>query len=76
MARLVRMTATGPYRIEPQDLPRDKPLFICGCGLSQTMPLCDGSHKGCRAEAEGTLYVYDAARRAVIESRPESEALG
>lgn len=72
MARIVRHTATGPYRIEPQDLPRDKPLFICACGLSQTLPLCDGSHKGCRAEVEGTLYVYHDDRKTVKETRPDA----
>jgi CDGSH-type Zn-finger protein len=62
MARLVRHTANGPYKIEPQDL---KPIFICGCGLSRTMPFCDGTHKGCRSEEPGKLYVYNADRSAV-----------
>lgn len=72
MARLIRHTATAPYRIEPQDFPKDKPLFICACGLSQRMPICDGSHKGgCREELAGTLYVYDAERKSVVETRPD-----
>ena len=71
MARLVRHTATDPYRIEPQDFPKDKPLFICACGLSQKMPICDGTHKGCRTEAAGTLYVYEADGRTVKETRPD-----
>jgi CDGSH-type Zn-finger protein len=72
MARLVRHDAQGPYRIEPQDFPNDKPIFICACGLTQRPPYCDGSHKGCKAEVEGTLYVYDAERKAVQETRPET----
>jgi CDGSH-type Zn-finger protein len=68
MARLVRHTATGPYKIEPVDM---RPIFICGCGLSQNMPFCDGSHKGCRSEEPGKVYVYDEGRRTVIEVRDE-----
>jgi CDGSH iron-sulfur domain-containing protein 1 len=74
MARLVRHTATGPYKIDPKTLPQDKMIFICGCGLSQTLPFCDGSHKGCRTEEQGKLYVYDADRKAVSEVRAEEQS--
>jgi CDGSH-type Zn-finger protein len=69
MARLVRHEATGPYRIDP---PLEKPIFICGCGLSRNLPFCDGTHKTCRDELGGTLYVYDADRRTVIETREDA----
>ena len=73
MARLVFHSATGPLRIEPQDFPKDgKAIFICACGLSQNLPYCDGSHKTCRAEIEGTLYVYDNDRKAIAQTRPEA----
>ena len=74
MARLVRHTATGPYKITPQEFPPDgKSIFICGCGLSQRMPYCDGTHKtACPAEAVGTLYVYDVERKAVVETRDDA----
>lgn len=38
MARLVRHDAMKPYRIEPEAFPKDKPIFICACGLSHTDP--------------------------------------
>lgn len=73
MARLIRCTGTGPYKIDPKTWPADKMIFICGCGLSQNLPFCDGSHKGgCRDEQPGMLYVYDPDRKGVV--RTESDA--
>jgi CDGSH iron-sulfur domain-containing protein 1 len=54
MARLVKLDATGPVKVEPSD----KPVFVCACGLSKMFPLCDGSHKPTRAEEVGCLYRY------------------
>ena len=68
MARLIRHDADGPYRIDPQD----KPVFVCACGLSKDLPFCDGSHKACKDEKTRMLYVYDDAREAVVEKRPET----
>ena len=67
MPRLVRHDADGPYRIDPQD----KPVFVCACGLSQNLPFCDGSHKGCKSESPGTLLVYDRDRREIVEERDD-----
>jgi len=59
MARLVKRTATGPYRVEPGS----EAQFICGCGLSKNQPFCDGTHKTtARTEDGGKLYWYDAQR--------------
>lgn len=55
MARLVRIQRKGPIRIDPQD----KPVFICGCGLTKNVPFCDGNHKACANEEENVLYRYD-----------------
>lgn len=68
MARMIRHDQDQPYRIDPQD----KPVFICACGLSRDLPFCDGSHKACRTEKSGTLYVYDDARASVVEEKPDS----
>ncbi|RMH24897.1 MAG: CDGSH iron-sulfur domain-containing protein [Planctomycetota bacterium] len=67
MPRLVRHDLTGPIKIEPQD----KPVFICGCGLTRNFPFCDGSHKACKAERPDRLYVYDADTQTVVEERPD-----
>lgn len=71
MARLVRHDQTGPYKIEPADFPKDgKSIFICGCGLSSKMPICDGTHKACRDEEPGSLYHYDGVTRKPIDPPP------
>lgn len=67
MARMIRLDADQPVRIDPQD----KPVFICACGLTQKGPFCDGSHSAARKEQPGRLYVYDAERRNVIEERAD-----
>lgn len=68
MPRLVRHEATGPIEIKPQP----QSVWICGCGLSQNQPMCDGSHKTCRQEAQGKVYVYDKERKTVLEVRDEA----
>ena len=67
MPRLIRHDLTGPVKIEPQD----KPVFVCGCGLTKSFPFCDGSHKSCSKEDANTLYVYDQQGVKVIEERPD-----
>jgi len=72
MARLIRHDQTGPYRIDPADFPKDgKAIWICGCGLSKTMPYCDKAHKACAAEQSGTLYIYDAKTGQVTGTQPD-----
>jgi CDGSH-type Zn-finger protein len=63
MARIIRSDREGPYKLEPQD----KPVFICGCGLTGNWPFCDGSHKACKGEEAGKVYVYDEDKNVVEE---------
>lgn len=63
MPRLVPSDRDGPIKIEPQD----KPIFICGCGLTKNFPFCDGGHKACKSEDPGKTYVYDNEGNVVEE---------
>jgi CDGSH-type Zn-finger protein len=77
MARLIRVEASGPIKLEPAQFPRDeqgnlKPIFICACGLTSRPPFCDGTHKvACKAEVQGQVYESDPQTKAVTNSRPE-----
>jgi CDGSH-type Zn-finger protein len=71
MPRLVRLEGTGPHKIEAKDIPEGKALWVCQCGLSKTLPFCDGAHKHARTqEPPNTLCVYDDSRTNIIDQRP------
>ena len=55
MARIVKRTRGGPYQVTIGG----ETKYICGCGLSNTQPFCNGTHKITRQEDPNKLYWYD-----------------
>ena len=55
MARLVKRFRNQPYEVTVGG----ETQYICGCGLSATLPFCDGTHKSTKGEEPGKLYWYD-----------------
>jgi len=54
MSRLVLHERNRPYLVKVGD----QELHLCGCGLSQNKPYCDGHHKLTLDEKED-VYFYD-----------------
>lgn len=60
MPRIVRLDHTRPYKITPDQFPKDgKSIWICACGLTKTWPFCDKTHVACDSEEAGKTYVYN-----------------
>lgn len=55
MARIVKRSRSGPYPVTIGG----ETKYICGCGLSNTQPFCNGTHKSSRDEDPRKLYWYD-----------------
>jgi CDGSH-type Zn-finger protein len=66
MARLVKRSRKQPYAV----IVGGATAAICGCGLSATLPFCDGTHATIESEDPGKLHWYDEAgqRHAAIDA--------
>ena len=59
MTRLVQRLRSGPYVVTVGG----EIKTICGCGLSGTLPFCDGTHQITKTEKPGRLHWYDSAKQ-------------
>jgi len=68
MSRLVELEATTPRKLDPEDIDDENgDVAICQCGLSESFPFCDGSHRRIQDEASDRTYVYEGGERRLLE---------
>ena len=63
MARLVKHEDKHPKELKVGD----ESKWVCMCGLSKNLPLCDGTHRQCNSEEEGKLYKYSDGQRVEVK---------
>jgi CDGSH-type Zn-finger protein len=59
MTRLVQRIRNGPYVVTVGGEIKS----ICGCGLSGTLPFCDGTHQITKTEKPGKLHWYASGKQ-------------
>jgi CDGSH-type Zn-finger protein len=78
MAREVTHEERGPAVLDDDDKGDDGLIYVCRCGLTDSKPLCDGSHRATADEADGVVYKYadddpDGERREIAGIDYEDE---
>ncbi len=68
MSRLVKRFRNKPYAVTIGGETKS----FCGCGLANTQPFCDGTHKVAQTEDPEKLYWYDEGvqRHDTVDSYP------